>query len=89
MDDDANTSIEIEEWLSFYENSLKDAVLADVMEQLTLMYEAVAKQKQSRVEQIEEARRLAAEEAGEEDEEESPDAPELFDGQPMASPAES
>ena len=33
------------EWLSFYEKSLKDAVLSDVMEQLEKMHEAVAKQK--------------------------------------------
>jgi len=48
MDDDGNTSIEIEEWLSFYEKSLKDAVLSDVMEQLNIMKNAIETLKEQR-----------------------------------------
>jgi hypothetical protein len=36
------------EWLSFYEKSLKDAVLSDCMDQLEKMHDAVAEQKASK-----------------------------------------
>merc|ERR1712093_457091 len=48
MDDDGNTSIEIEEWTSFYEKSLKDAVLSDVLEQFTKMKNGIEKYQNSK-----------------------------------------
>merc|ERR1739841_333058 len=37
MDEDANTTIELPEWLAFYEKSLKDAKAEDVISMLTDM----------------------------------------------------
>merc|ERR1712185_643704 len=45
MDDDGNTTIELEEWLTFYIKSLKDASLEDVKTMLNQMKETIAAQK--------------------------------------------
>merc|ERR1712072_978861 len=45
MDEDANTTIELPEWLGFYKKSLKDAPLADVKSMLEDMRGKIAAKK--------------------------------------------
>merc|ERR1712070_1262273 len=45
MDDDENATIDLPEWLDFYQKSLKDAPLDDVLGMLNQMKETIAKDK--------------------------------------------
>merc|ERR1712178_413358 len=47
MDDDGNTTIELEEWLEFYKKSLADAPIEDVMGMLNSMRDTIKDQKKS------------------------------------------
>merc|ERR1712139_559380 len=48
MDDDGNTTIEIEEWLGFYKKSLADAPIDDVLPMLNSMRDTIKESKEKK-----------------------------------------